>query len=229
MMRFLMAGAAFFFLMTTNAQSAKTQPTASKETSDPKAKAILDKVQKKYKGYKSLEATFTLDIELPEQPKQVQKGKMARKGNQYQVELNNQGILCDGKSMWVILHNNKEVQINNMPDPSEDDNLLSPEAIFNFYTTGKYIYALTNEYAEKGRVLQQIEFKPIDRSSEYSKLRLTIDKNTSELANAKAFAKDGSRYTFTFTKLTPNKTFADNYFTFDKAKYPGYHVEDLRD
>lgn len=213
------------------AQTGKTKQPKSVEEYDPKAKAILDKVQKKYDGYKSLDAAFSLEIELPEQAKQVQKGKMSRQGAKYFVDLNGQQtMLCDGKALWVILHQNKEVQINDAPDPKENDgSVLTPESLFNFYKNGKFVYALSNDYVDKGRSLQQIEFKPLDRGSEYSKIRLTIDKKTSEIVSAKAFGKDGTRYTFTITKLTPNKGFAANYFTFDKTKYPGYHIEDLRD
>lgn len=221
--------AALSFTLSATAQKPKPAKTADAEINDQKAKAILDKISKKYDGYASLEAVFNLEIELPEQNKEVQKGKIARKGKQYLVEVNNQAMLSDGKALWVILHKNKEVQINDLPDPSDDDNLLSPESIFSFYKKGKFIYALVNDYTEKGRALQQIEFKPTDKGSEYSKLRLTLDKKTYEVISVKAFSRDGSRYTFSFTKLTPNKSFAANYFAFDKARYPGYHIEDLRE
>ena len=51
--------------------------TAKAETSDPKAKALLDKVKKQYEGYSSLETNFTLVLKLAEQTKEeTQKGKM---------------------------------------------------------------------------------------------------------------------------------------------------------
>ena len=77
--------------------------------------------------------------------------------------------------------------------------------------------------------MQQIEFKPLDKTYDYSKIRMTINKNTNEVLMVKAFGKDSSRYTFSINQLSSNKTFAANYFTFDKSKYPGYHIEDLRD
>ncbi|MBL7792156.1 MAG: outer membrane lipoprotein carrier protein LolA [Saprospiraceae bacterium] len=233
MSKIVLVVAALILTLPVMAQKpTKSNPKASSaaiDVNDPKAKAILDKISKKYDSYASLEASFNLEIELAEQAKEVQKGAVARKGKQYKVDVNSQSMLSDGKALWVILHKNKEVQINDLPDPADDDNLLSPESIFSFYKKGKFIYALVNDYTENGRALQQIEFKPIDKNSEYSKLRLTLDKKTYEVISVKAFSKDGSRYTFAITKLTPNKTFAANYFAFDKAKYPGYHVEDLRE
>jgi outer membrane lipoprotein carrier protein len=77
-------------------------------------------------------------------------------------------------------------------------------------------------------VLTQIEFKPKDKKSEYSKLRISIDEKAGAIEHIKAFAKDGSRYTFSVTKLTPNKAFDADYFKFDAKKYPGVKVEDLR-
>ena len=199
--------------------------------SDPEAKAILEKIKQKYKSYNSLEATFTLDIEIPEQTVEVQKGKIAQQGDKYNLELGSQSVISDGTAIWLIMQNNKEVQINDMPEPGEDDNILSPQSLFTFYERDDFVFILANEFQDRksGKVIQQIEFKPLDRDMEYSKLRLTVEKNTSVVQSIKAFGKDGSRYTFTLNQISPNKTFATSHFTFDKSNYPGYYIEDLRE
>ncbi|HNL39918.1 MAG TPA: outer-membrane lipoprotein carrier protein LolA, partial [Saprospiraceae bacterium] len=79
-----------------------------------------------------------------------------------------------------------------------------------------------------GKLLTHIEFKPVSRNSEYAKIRVSVDEKALTIESIKAFAKDGSRYTFKVTRLTPNKVFPANHFTFDAKKYPGVHVEDLR-
>lgn len=196
--------------------------------SDPAAKAILDKVKYKYDNYQSLEADFNLEIEVPEHPKEVQKGKIARKGDKYRFALATQEVISDGQALYVIMNKNKEVQINDIPDEDETE-FLSPESIFTFYEKGQHVYFLVNEYVEKGRAVQQIEFKPLDKGSDYIKLRLTVDRKTKEFIRLKAFGKDGTRYTFTIGKLSPNKAFAANYFKFDKTKYPEFYIEDLRE
>ncbi len=211
------------------AASAQTKTEYNKASdSDPKAKAILDKVRKKYEAYKSLEATFTLDIEMPEQPKESQKGKVARQGEKYRVEMGGQSVICDGKAVFLIMPSNKEVQINNLPAPGEDEDILSPQSLFNFYNKGKFAYVLVNEYSQSGKVLQDIEFKPLEKNFDYSKIRMSVNKTTSEVVSVKAFGKDGARFTLSIGQFTPNKPFAADHFAFDKAKYPGYHVEDLR-
>lgn len=220
----------FFFVSILSISAfAQTKTDYNKASdSDPKAKAILDKVRKKYEGYKSLEAAFTLEIELPEQKKETQKGKVARQGEKYRVELPSQSVICDGKAIWLVMTGNKEVQINNIPEEDEAEAILSPESLFSFYKDGKFAYVLVNEYSQGGKVVQDIEFKPLEKNFDYSKLRMTVSKATNEVVSVKAFGKDNARFTISINQFTPNKTFAANYFAFDKAKYPGYHVEDLR-
>ncbi len=217
-------------LLTAGAYAQKTtqnQYTKAAD-SDPEAKAVLDQVRKKYDAYQSLEADFVLEIELPEQPKETQKGKIARKGQQYHLALGTQEVISDGKALYFILHNNKEVQINDLPEPGEDAGLLTPQSLFNFYDNKNFVAALADERTEAGKVVQYIELKPTDRASEYSKLRVVIDKKTKDIKSIKAFGKDGSRYTFTLTATRPNSTLAADRFAFNKGKYAGYHVEDLR-
>jgi len=196
--------------------------------SDPKAKALLDKVRKKYENYNSIEAAFTLEIEFPEQPKEMQNGKVARQGNKYRVELPSYEAICNGEAVWLVMNGNKEVQINNMPEPDETEAIISPESLFDFYNNGKFVYLLVNEYGNNGKVFTEIEFKPLDRNSDYTKIRMTVNKSTTEVVDVKTFGRDGSRFTLKINQLTPNKSFAANYFAFNKANYPGYHVEDLR-
>ena len=198
--------------------------------SDPAAKAMLKKVKARYEAYKTLEASFVLDIMIPEQEKIVQKGILSRQGDKYRIISPNQEVICDGNAIWFILSNNKEVQINDMPDPDEDDSILTPQSIFNFYEKDNFVYFITNEPVENGKKLQEITFKPLDReTSDYSKLVLVVNKKTAEIIRVKTFAKDGSRYTFYIEKLKPNVPFDKGYFTFNAKNYPDYYVEDLRD
>ncbi len=197
--------------------------------SDPKAKALLQKIRDKYEGYRSLEANFVLEIRLPDQPAEQQRGSLARQGDQYRMQLSSYEAISDGETIWLIMNSNKEVQINDVPEETDDFSILSPQALFAIYERGDFVYAITNEFKEGGRTLQQVEFKPLDEMSDYSKLRLTADKNSAEVMSVEAFAKDGSRYLLKMTETTPNKSFPAGYFTFDKSDYPGFYVEDLRE
>jgi outer membrane lipoprotein-sorting protein len=201
----------------------------SPEESDPKAKAVLEQIRKRFLSYNSMAVDFTLDITFPEEPTESQKGSIAQQGDKYRVELGTQSVISDGTALWLIMHFNKEVSINDIPEDDESGgSILSPESLLTFYDQGDFVYYLTNEYKSGSKTIQQIEFKPVDRSAEYTKLRMNVYKDTKDIASVEAFARDGSRYKVTINKLTPNKSFPSNHFTFKKADYPGYYVEDLR-
>lgn len=205
------------------------QNTLSSSTdSDPKAKAILKQMRDKYEGYNSMEAHFSIKIKFPEEPAEVQKVNFKKKGEAYRVEMAGNTVISDGKTLWIVLERNKEVQINDVPDPADDDVILSPASLFSLYEKDNFAFFLVGQTTENGKVVQKIEFKPLDQETEYSKLRLTLVKGSNEFVSAIAFGKDGSRYTITVDKLTPNKTMANSLFTFNKTDYADYYVEDLR-
>ena len=219
-----------FVLLVSSSLFAQKNQYVKDSDSDPAAKAILKKVKARYEGYSSLEASFVLDIELPEQEKMVQKGKLSRKGNQYRVSTSTQEVICNGSAIWFILPNSKEVQINDMPDPDEDNTILTPQSIFNFYERDNYVYFITGTEVKNGQKLQKITFKPLDRdNSDYFKLVLTVNTKTAEMVKVKAFAKDGTRYTFYIENLKPNIAFDKTYFSFNAKDYPDFYVEDLRE
>ena len=59
-------------------------------------------------------------------------------------------------------------------------------------------------------------------------LRLIIDKDLKLPATAKVFNKDGNIITYSIIKFAPNSPVTDDLFTFNKDKFPGVEVVDLR-
>lgn len=226
MQKFMLA---FLLSVVVSAAFAQKQPVAAKkEVSDPEAKAVLEKMRSKYEAYGTLEAEFSLEIEVPQQPTQTQKGSLINQGEKYRLKFNDRTMVCDGKSVWLYIPKNKQVQINDMDEDADEGSISSPQDLLKAYAWKDYIYAITNEFSENGRVVQQIEFKPTTKANDYSKVRLTLDKKTLEVVSIKSFAKDGSRYTLTINKLTPNKTVPASTFTFAKSECPDCKFEDLR-
>ncbi|MCU0345696.1 MAG: outer membrane lipoprotein carrier protein LolA [Saprospiraceae bacterium] len=227
MYKFLMILALALASTAVFAQKAKPAPVKT-ETSDPAAKAVLEKMRKKYEAYKTLEAEFSLEIEVPQQAKQVQKGTLTQQAEKYRLKFNDRTMVSDGKSVWLYIPKNKEVQINDVDEDEGEGGISSPQDLLKAYAWKDYVYAITNEFTENGKLVQQIEFKPTSKANDYSKVRLTLDKKTLEIISIKSFGKDGSRYTLTINKLTPNKTVAASAFTFEKSECPSCKFEDLR-
>ncbi len=209
-------------LLVASSFSSKAQ-----ESSDPATKAILEAMKTKVEAYENMVVDFSLTIAFPEEDPEVQKGKLMLSGDQYHLNMGPQTIISDGKTLWFYLKARNEVQINDYEE-NEDGEILSPKDLFKIYEKDDYIYALVFEGVEKGRTVQKIEFKPTDPDSEYSKMRMTLDKRRKELMRVKAFGKDGSRYTLNLDSFKANADLAENTFQFNAKDYPDVQIEDLR-
>ncbi|MEM9888346.1 MAG: outer membrane lipoprotein carrier protein LolA [Bacteroidota bacterium] len=198
----------------------------SAEDSDPKATALLKKVQQKYEAYKSIGMDFSLKIKIPEVPEEVQKGKLVQRGESYKLDMKDQLILSDGRTMWLYLKGPNEVQVMDAAEMPEG--MLSPKDLLKIYEQKDFVYAMTNRIKKNGKWLQQIEFKPLKQDVDYSKMRVSIAYETNEVVQVEAFGKDGGRYTLVVDQLQPNIAASDATFKFKKSDYPDVYVEDLR-
>ncbi len=203
------------------------QAMTSAADSDPAAKKILDKLKAEYDTYNSMEVSFDLIMELPGQEAETQVGSVIQQGEMYKLELDDRAIYSNNEFVWVHVKKNNEVQINDA-DMDEEANMLSPKDMLKLYDSGEFVYMITAEPLLDGKKVTQIEFKPLDRDSEFSKLVLYVDKKSKKMAQMKVFSKDGGRYTLKINDIVPNKKYDLDVFTFDSSKYPGIHEEDLR-
>lgn len=217
----------FLIILSILTSSLSAQNFTHQEDSDPQAKAVLEAMREKYEAYKSLKVEFDLEYEFPGEEKITEAGTLTQQADKYRLELDGRTLVSDGTSVWLYIKKNEEVQIN---DAEEDEGggISSPQDLLRAYEWDNYIYVLSNEFSEDGRVVQQIEFKPTDRESEYSKIRLTLNKKTLEIIRGKAFSKDGSRTTIVLNTLEPDVAVGSELFTFSQSECPECHFEDLR-
>lgn len=204
------------------------QYTSSKD-SDPEAVALINSIRTKYDAFSTMSADFRLDISLPNHPIETQKGTISRRGDQVRFKLGDQEGIINTEAAYIIQHGNKEVMINNLPDPEETSGVLTPQTLFNFYEGDNFIVALQGEENHSGQQVKVIELKPVDPdNSEFTKLRLLINPAKKSLVSIKAFSRDASNFTFHLDKTQGNISLAANTFSFRKEDFPGYHIEDLR-
>lgn len=219
----------FLLAMTLSfVATAQNNQFSTAEDSDPISSKILETMKSQYLGYSSVEAAFTLTIELPEEDAEIQKGKIQQQDDRFNLTMNDQHIICDGNLLWYHQISSKLVQINNYDPDEASDEVFSPQNFLRFYEDGKFVAAPVSVAKENGKPVRWIELKPVDRDSEYFKFRIALDIKKDDLNSIKAFNRDGSRYTLKVDELTPNKKFTDKTFTFDQKDYPGVDVEDLR-
>ncbi|MEZ4912035.1 MAG: outer membrane lipoprotein carrier protein LolA [Saprospiraceae bacterium] len=203
------------------------QTMTSVDENDPKARAILQKIDSQFKKSNSLEIPFTLTFEIPGKPAHTEKGIYYETGNKYKIQTTSQDIYCNGATNWVYIKNRKEVQITDF-EPNAKSDFLSPKQLLKGYANGDYIYAITEEKVHKGRSEVEIEFKPVKKGSSYTKIKLNIDKTKNNLLSLRVFNRDGSRQTLTLGNVISNNSYDASFFNFDPKTVAGIRIEDLR-
>ncbi len=199
------------------------------EDSDPGATLLLNKLKAKYEGFDNMKMDFSLEIEFPEEDKIVQTGHIFREGTKFFMDFEQQSVISNGDKVWIHLKNNNEVQIYDAAAMADEENFISPENLLKLYDSDAFIFAISDELVKDGRTVAYIECKPIDRESEFSKLRLTVDTKDIDMVSVKAFSKDGSRYTFINDALTSNLDIPSSKFEFTTSDFPDIYVEDMRE
>ena len=152
---------------------ALVQPAAAQ--TDAKAKSILEAVSKKVNGLKSLKANFALHLNGGGgKVKETKKGTFFMKGPKYRVELAGQQIICDNKTVWTYMKETNEVQVSNY-NPNEQT--ISPAKLFTNFYDKEYNYKYAGTRTVAGKSCNIIEMTPTNKSKQFSKVELAIDKS----------------------------------------------------
>ena len=191
---------------------------------DKRAQDILDAMSKKYKSLKSYQAAFTY-ASVGAGAKESYKGDLTVKSEKFRLILGGQEVFTDGKTMSTYIKESNEVNVQDYDQNQTSE--LNPTQIYTIYKRG-FDYKFLKEQKQGGRTLEVIELKPNREKSPIATIQISVDKVDKSVRNWLIVNKDGKRTTYTITKFTPNANVADSYFVFDKGKYPGVEVVDLR-
>ncbi|MDX9882719.1 MAG: outer membrane lipoprotein carrier protein LolA [Prolixibacteraceae bacterium] len=195
---------------------------------DQKAKEILDKVTQTTQAYKSIEATFSFEMEnKTRNVKEINTGSIILKGNKYKVHLNELGVevYSDGKNIWTYMAEANEVSISGFNNDDED--MMDPAKVFTIYQNG-FDYKLVGEELQNGKSMYSIDLFPQDKNNNYSQIRVHIDKTKMLINSAIMKGKDGNTYTVKVDQFKTDKPYNDSFFVFDTSKHPNVEVIDMR-
>ena len=195
---------------------------------DAKAKEILDKLSLTTRSYKSIQIEFSFTLENKKNNvNQTNEGEVVLKGKSYRLHMPvfSMEIFCDGITTWSYLTEAKECNISGVEE--EKEGALNPANIFTIYEKG-FNFSYVGEENFTGKTVQVLDLFPVDKSREFVKVRLYIDKAKSQIAKAQTFNKDGNTYVLVLKSMKTNIELKDDFFKFDKAKYPGVEMNDMR-
>jgi outer membrane lipoprotein-sorting protein len=220
MKKYLLVGSLAASFFSVHAQS------NSLGSSDPEAKKVLDAVSTKFKTYKGVQANFTLGVEDGKGKNQgTKKGLVYMKGSKYRVSITGQEIFCDGNNVWTFDKAANEVTISKF-DPSV--NTITPQKLFTNFYDKDFLYKLNGEKKIAGKSVVEIEMTPVDKTKNFHKVYVYVEKKTQTIYSTKVLDKSGNKYTYTVTSMKANAAISDATFIFDKKKYPGVEEVDLR-
>ena len=213
------------FLTFTTFTTAFTQTKQEQE----KAKVILDEVSKKMKGYTSLKVECTYNLEnSAAKINETQEGTLLLKGNKFKLTLSGREVISDGTNVWIVMKKAEEVHKKTQADFNEELG-FDPAKIFTVYEEG-FKYQFLKETKEGTKTIAMIDLFPLDPGKKnYSRLRMNIDKEKSQIVSSKTFGKDGNTYTLTVKTFTPNAPAPDTDFKVNEAEFKkqGFEIVDF--
>jgi outer membrane lipoprotein-sorting protein len=202
---------------------AMAQPVMAQN--DAKAKTILEAVSKKVNTLKSLKANFALHLNgSGGKVKDTKKGTIYMKGSKYRVSLGGQEIICDNKTVWTYTKDANEVQVSNY-NPNEQT--ISPAKLFTNFYDKEYNYKYIGAKKVGGKNCDVVELTPNNKSKQFKKVELAVTKDN-VIAGGRIWEKNGNEFQYEVSGFTPNANMDDALFSFEKKKYPGVDVVDLR-
>lgn len=213
-----------FVSLFASAQKPKKQ-TNNTAVNDKNAEKLLDLISKRYKNFKTMKADFVYSIESKiDNQQEKQKGTLYVKGNKFRLDVNGQMIICDNSTIWTYSKEVNEVQVN---DYKPKENAIRIEDIFTMYNKG-FLYKIDEEKKEGGKELAIVELTPKDKKRNFYKIKLTIDRTNQSIIKTVVYDKNGNIHSYTITNQFPNIKLKEDFFSFNKAQFPGIEVIDLR-
>lgn len=195
---------------------------ASAQDAD-KAKALLDEVYNKVKGYSNISVDFKYELHNAEANiNQETRGDVTLEGDKYIFNYLGSQQLFDGKKVYTIVPENEEVTIE---DRSEEENTITPSKMLTFYRQG-HNYSWDILQNMQGRKIQFVKLVPIDTNSEIASILLGIDAETKHIYKLIEIGKNGTKTTITVNSFKTDQPLSKTLFTFDENKYKkdGYYI-----
>nr|NQU91714.1 outer membrane lipoprotein carrier protein LolA [Bacteroidota bacterium] len=189
------------------------------------ATEILQEVTDKTLAYESIKIAFTYKMENPDANiNEITNGNALVSGDKYKLNIAGQVVISDGETVWTIIPDAEEVQINAVSEDGDGFSITKMLSDYNKDYKSKLIPKITEL---NGRSIYALELTPKERKT-FDKVFLYIEKDKMQLYSIEIHDQNNSIYTYTITEFEPNTGATDSDFNFAEADYPDYEVIDMR-
>ena len=191
--------------------------------SDPEAVKILEKFSSTALSAPSVSLKFKIiTVNQQEKSDDTTAGYLLMSKDQYRLELPDNITWFNGSVSWNYLIAEKEVTVVK-PDKKDDSFLSKPSSIFSLYKKG-----YKNRLVEDNGKSCIVDLYPEDVKSDLIRIRLTIDKATSNLCGAEYKRKDGVTLFLVVNEYNLKTKPDPAAFTFNPKNYKGVDIIDMR-
>lgn len=183
------------------------------------ASELLNKVSNTYQNANSYYIKFNM---TDNQGSATESGELFAAKEKYSLEIIDIRQMFDGKTLYTITKDDKEVTVSK-PDADSND-FLSPTKVLNFYKTN-FKAVMDKTETVNGKKVQFLKLTPKEKSEvEYALIGIYTGENT--LYQYKEFLTGGINRTITVKEYLENLIIPKALFKFDQSKFEkdGYIV-----
>ena len=199
--------ACLFLLFATQAVTAQTN-----------AEALVRLMVNQMKSHKNVELDYKYQVSSEGLSTEAQQGKAWLQGEAYKVEMVEQQIISDGKSIWTYLVDEEEVMISNATEGEDNTPLKLLTSLDENYAA-----TLTGLDAKGNATIELANPK-----GKYRRISLRANPNNLAINGMDIYMEDGTKLILTVDEMKFDQELDDKFFTFDTKKHPNVDVIDMR-
>lgn len=187
-------------------------------TAQNSAETLVRGLVGQLKKHNNVEMAYHYQINAEGATSEAQPGKAWLQGEAYKVEMVEQQVISDGKTIWSYLVDDEEVMVSDATEGTDNTPLkLLTSLDENFVATLAGIDS-------KG--ITTIELA--NPKGQYRRVTLKANANKMEIKSMDVYMEDGTKLIITVDEMKYDQKLGDRFFTFDEKAHPNVDVIDMR-
>ena len=182
------------------------------------AEAIIRLMVDQIKAHKNVEMSYQYQINSDGITTDTQQGKAWLQGEAYKVEMVEQQIVSDGKTIWTYLVDDEEVMVSKASEGADNTPLKLLTSLDE-----SYVATLTNMDSQGNATIELANPK-----GQYKRMTLKANASKLEIKSLDVYLEDGTKLMITIDEMKFDQELGDKFFTFDAKAHPGVDVIDMR-
>lgn len=187
------------------------------QTIDTRSKTILDDITKSYKAKKNSYFKFSYTAGDASQT-----GIFYSDNNRYKLKIMGTEQIFDGKKVYSISEEDKEVTI---AKPNDNQVAFSPLSYLDSYKKD-YNVSYSGKKTISGIPVDVIKMTPV-KSNGLKSVTLYVNTPQKKLIKLEQVSTNNDLAVITISNYKENQTLSPSIFTFDKSKYQNYLITEL--